>query len=213
MATKLYIFDWNGTLQDDLHHIYECGVERIFRQFKLPCPDMDAYRDQVTADFMSSFYWPNGIPKEVTADDLNMIMRQGFKEKGAPPELFPEAKTALHRLAATGQEIAVVSAYDQPKLIEAIHRNSLSGIIGEVRGDVTFKPPVFLEVMKAYGRAAQDTVCIGDTVEDALAADEVGALPVVYPFGFHPMDKLKAARAKAAKMIIVNSLLEVSRIA
>jgi len=201
----LCLFDWNGTLQDDLHHIYECGVQRIFQQFGLPCPSMEQYRFQVTHDFMSSFYWKHGIPKHVTAADLNAIMSEGFKAKGTPAELFPDAEDTVRTLHGRGYQLMLVSGYDSKKLADAVHLSGLRPCFSHIVGDVRDKPASFRDCI-ARARDFARLVKIGDTVEDMIAAHSVGATPYICPRGFHPYARIEAARTQAPSLVIIDTL-------
>jgi phosphoglycolate phosphatase-like HAD superfamily hydrolase len=186
LATKkLFILDWNGTLRDDLHYIYECGVERIFRHFGLPCPSLETYRNEVTADFML-FYWAHGIPRDVTSEQLDAIMIEGFKERGRPADMFPGAGELIQGIRDHDHFVAVVSAYNPDKLIDDVVKRGLADKLHYVVGGVRDKPPVFRKLMKMYGIAPEDTICVGDQVEDAEAALAVGSRALVVPHGFHP---------------------------
>lgn len=215
MTTKptkgLCLFDWNGTLQDDLHHIYECGVQRIFRHFGLQCPTIDQYRHECTHDFMASFYWPHGISKDVTAADLNAIMGEGFKAKGAPAGLFPDAAGIVRTLHLRGYQLMLVSGYDSSKLAAAVERSGLGPCFDHVVGDVRDKPAALrdcIERANDFSRLAK----IGDTVEDLLAAHEVGATPYICPRGFHPRERIEAARTQAPSLVLIENLEELGGI-
>jgi phosphoglycolate phosphatase-like HAD superfamily hydrolase len=190
---RFCILDWNGTLQDDLHHIYECGVQRIFRHYGLACPTVEEFRHEVAADFMTSFYWPHGVPAEATAADLNAIMAEGFKEKGTPPGLFPDAALFVETLAERGYPMVVASGYASAKLDAAVARSGLGAHFGRVLGDVRDKPAAFADLMEEAGVEGGETIVVGDTVEDIQGALAVGATPLICTRGFHPLDRLAQA--------------------
>ncbi|HTK05343.1 MAG TPA: HAD family hydrolase [Candidatus Eisenbacteria bacterium] len=204
----LVIFDWNGTLQDDLHHIYECGVQRIFRHYGLPCPTLDEYRHEVAADFMASFYWPHGIPADVTKQDLNAIMAEGFKEKGAPPGLFPDADKIVIALALRGYPLAVASGYATAKLDAAVARSGLGDRFFRVIGDVLDKADAIRKITDEAGVGPERTAVIGDTEEDILGAAAVGATAYICPRGFHPLSRIEATRDRAPKLVVAPTLLD-----
>lgn len=204
----LVIFDWNGTLQDDLHHIYECGVQRIFNHYGLQCPSLEEYRHEVTADFMTSFYWPRGIPKDVTAQDLNAIMAEGFKAKGAPPGLFHDAELLVNALALRGYPLAVASGYATAKLDAAVARSGLGTHFFRVIGDVRDKADAISKIVAEAGVRPERAAVIGDTDEDVLGAAAVGATPYVCTRGFHPPERIEATREKAPGLIVRGELLD-----
>lgn len=204
---KLCIADWNGTLQDDLHHIYECGVQRIFRHFGLRCPTMDEYRNEVTADFMQ-FYWAHGIPRDVTAKDLNAIMAEGFKEKGAPPGVFPDALAAVQDVRAYGCEVTLVSGYDGAKLKAAVERNGFAPCFTAVLGDVRDKAAVFSALMAERGLKPADVFIVGDTVEDAQAAAAIGASAYICTRGFHTRERIQELCGGQPLLTLIQTLGE-----
>lgn len=206
LVKRLCIFDWNGTLQDDLHHIYECGVRRIFAHFGLPCPTLDEYRNEVSANFMP-FYHAHGIPTDVGRDDLNAIMAEGFKEKGRPADLFPDAADVVRMLHEWGFELMVVSGYAQEKLDAAVSRSGLGPFFSRVIGDVSAKEPVYEECVRISG--AGHVVGVGDTVEDALAARSVGGTAFLCHRGFHTKERLSAETADLEEVYLIDALSDV----
>lgn len=207
MRPDLLIFDWNGTIQDDLHHIYECGVQRIFAYFGLQCPTMDQYRNEVAADFMP-FYYGRGIPTTVTAQDLNAIMAEGFKVKGKPPGVFADAHATVAELRQRGYAMVLASGYDSTKLAAAVERNGFAPFFSAVVGDVRDKKTVFAELALRHGRPGGYSAAIGDTDEDALAAAHIQALPIICPRGFHSRERIEAARPLAPSLQLIESLDE-----
>ena len=202
----LLIFDFNGTLQDDLHYIYECGPRRIFKKFGLYCPSLDEYRAEVGGDFMSSFYWPRGIPREVSAKDLNEIMKQAMKEHGEPPHLFLDALEALEAVVKSGCQSVLVSAYDSAKLADALRRHGLEKRFSHVSGDIRDKAAEFVRLMDACGVAPERTAAVGDTVEDAAAAAGAGVTPFVCPRGFHTRERIEALRTDIPTLVVIENL-------
>jgi phosphoglycolate phosphatase-like HAD superfamily hydrolase len=209
----LNIWDWNGTIQDDMHHIYECGVQRIFRHFGLPCPTLEEYRHEVAADFMSSFYWPRGVPRNQTADDLNAIMAAGFKEKGAPPPVFPDALGVVRELRDRGYRQVLASGYATAKLLPAVERHGFAPYFDKVIGDVKDKGAVFSALKAEFSPDSNLVTVIGDTDEDLLGAAAVpgGAVAIICTRGFHPVERIIAARDKLERksVILVDNLGQV----
>ncbi len=201
----LCIFDWNGTIQDDMHHIYECGVERIFRHFDLPCPTLDQFRNEVTPDFMI-FYRDHGIPADATAAQLNEIMGEGFKAKGVLPGIFPDAVGAVAALHERGYELMVASAYHGAKLVAAVHREGFAPFFRTVIGDVRDKAKVLGDLVAESSCPRGPVAVIGDQVEDAYAARAIGATAYLCPRGFHSRDRLEAARLDMPHIVIVDTL-------
>jgi phosphoglycolate phosphatase-like HAD superfamily hydrolase len=204
----LYIWDWNGTIQDDLNHIYECGVQRIFRHFNLPCPTLDTYRNQVTGDFMPSFYWPSGIPREVTGADLNVIMAEGFKEKGTPPNVFSDALATIQALRTSGARHLLVSAYDDTKIRGNVSKQGFDGLFEMIIGDATKKDQVFARVVAELGLPRHTVCTVGDMVADAEASKIADLDALLCPRGFHTRERIEAALPRLPQTKIIGTLSE-----
>ena len=207
----LCIFDWNGTVQHDLYYFYDNYVCPTFAHFNLPCPTLDQYRNAVTADTMASVYWPFGVPKEVSLDDLREIQRE-WLEGIAPPELFPDAKETILAVRAMGYELMVASGYQQEKLDAAIARNGLSACFTHVIGNVKHKDSALLDCELKYYRNHREwpkhTAKVGDTVDDAIAAGTAYIQPFICSRGFHLRSRIEEIRSDVPSMVIIESLAE-----
>jgi phosphoglycolate phosphatase-like HAD superfamily hydrolase len=205
---NLIVFDWNGTLQNDMPDMYECGVRRFFRHFGLPCPSIDTWRNEVTADFMPSFYWPHGIPRDVTAEQLSVILAEGFKERGALPELFPDSAALVRTLALRGYDLAIASGCMQIMLDEHVVRSGLGRYFFRVDGGVRDKAEALTSIIDQAGVKGEECAIIGDTTEEVLAAKEVGATPFICTRGFHSVERIEAVRAQEPKLVVRSALFD-----
>lgn len=205
---ELVIFDWNGTLQDDLVHMYECGVQRIFRQFRLPCPTLDEYRHEVSSDYMRTFYRPRGIPSHVCADELNDIVAEGMRERGTRPALFPDADSFVRGLARRGYLVAVSSAFTRAHLDDAVAHHRLGPVFFRVDSDVRDKAESFVSIIDEAGVAAESCAVIGDTLDDLRGAVSIGARPYICTRGFHLPEVIEAERPNAPDLVTCRTLAE-----
>lgn len=191
------IWDWNGTLQDDLVMVYENGVQAIFEHYGVPCPTLEEYRNEVIADWVR-FYHDRGIPAAATKDDLNAIMRQKFDERVVHAPLFSDAAATVRELAVRGYDQAVVSGYDQALLDEAVKRSGFGYLLTSVEGNVRDKAGVFRNICgrtRAYFADVR-IVAVGDVVDDALAAAATDNLQAyLCPRGFHSEDRIRRSGA------------------
>jgi phosphoglycolate phosphatase-like HAD superfamily hydrolase len=207
-AFDLCIFDWNGTLRDDIRQIYECGVQRIFRHFGLPCPSLDDFRNEVGADYMTTFYWPRGIPRQATAEALKAIMRRGIAEEGESASLFPDALSTVLSLKRRGYRCVLASAYGQADLESEIEESGLAGAFEAVLGDVRDKNAAFAALIRGCHASPARTAAVGDTEEEAVAAVAVGAKPFICHRGVHTAARLAAAAARMPEMVIIDTLAD-----
>lgn len=173
----LYLFDFDNTLFDT-----RCGIEAILRE-ALPVlgvdygPDsfdeclgltMDQVYDQYMGDDRSRY-------RDFERSFMSVVMSDAYL--GAPP--FPETARVLESLRARGKRIGVVSGKKAYKIVNLLRANGLDGYPETVVGfDETDRhkpfPDPILKGMSFFDVPKDETVYVGDSPNDALAAEAVG---------------------------------------
>ena len=173
----LYLFDFDNTLFDT-----RCGIEAILRE-ALPVlgveygPDsfdeclgltMDQVYDRYMGDDRSRY-------RDFERSFMSVVMSDAYL--GAPP--FPETARVLEFLRARGKRIGVVSGKKAYKIVNLLRANGLDGYPETVVGfDETDRhkpfPDPILKGMSFFDVPKDETVYVGDSPNDALAAEAAG---------------------------------------
>ena len=173
----LYLFDFDNTLFDT-----RCGIEAILRE-ALPVlgvdygPDsfdeclgltMDQVYDRYMGDDRSRY-------RDFERSFMSVVMSDAYL--GAPP--FPETALVLESLRARGKRIGVVSGKKAYKIVNLLRANGLDGYPETVVGfDETDRhkpfPDPILKGMSFFDVPKDETVYVGDSPNDALAAEAAG---------------------------------------
>lgn len=173
----LYLFDFDNTLFDT-----RCGIEAILRE-ALPVlgvdygPDsfdeclgltMDQVYDRYMGDDRSRY-------RDFERSFMSVVMSDAYL--GAPP--FPETALVLESLRARGKRIGVVSGKKAYKIVNLLRTNGLDGypetVVGfdETERHKPFPDPI-LKGMSSFDVPKDETVYVGDSPNDALAAEAAG---------------------------------------
>ena len=173
----LYLFDFDNTLFDT-----RCGIEAILRE-ALPVlgveygPDsfdeclgltMDQVYDRYMGDDRSRY-------RDFERSFMSVVMSDVYL--GAPP--FPETARVLESLRARGKRIGVVSGKKAYKIVNLLRANGLDGypetVVGfdETERHKPFPDPI-LRGMSSFDVPKDETVYVGDSPNDALAAEAAG---------------------------------------
>ena len=173
----LYLFDFDNTLFDT-----RCGIEAILRE-ALPVlgveygPDsfdeclgltMDQVYDRYMGDDRSRY-------RDFERSFMSVVMSDAYL--GAPP--FPETARVLESLRARGKRIGVVSGKKAYKIVNLLKANGLDGypetVVGfdETERHKPFPDPI-LKGMSSFDVPEDETVYVGDSPNDALAAEAAG---------------------------------------
>lgn len=173
----LYLFDFDNTLFDT-----RCGIEAILRE-ALPVlgveygPDsfdeclgltMDQVYDRYMGDDRSRY-------RDFERSFMSVVMSDAYL--GAPP--FPETARVLESLRVRGKRIGVVSGKKAYKIVNLLRANGLDGypetVVGfdETERHKPFPDPI-QKGMSFFDVPKDETVYVGDSPNDALAAEAAG---------------------------------------
>jgi len=202
MSIKLAIWDWNGTLQNDARHFYEAGARRIFAHFGLACPDFDTHRRECQHDWLS-YYHAKGVPADVGPEALNAILHHGLADLGPAP-IFDDALEIVEAFQ-DAHVINVLASGQVPHILTVEvgrHGFEFAAMIGGVKD----KPAAFRERMVAASAQPNETIVIGDMVNDAEAALAVGCRVYICPRGFHAPEHVLAAQPRLPNMKVIATL-------
>lgn len=204
-ASRHLVWDWNGTLVDDLPLVVaatnvalaaaggpEVGVDEHRRDFRRPI--VDYYADVLGR--------PVG---EAEFARLDRIFQDAY-QAGLPCPLTVDAEDALTSWAGPQ---SLLSMWTHPELTTTVARYGLGKHFARVDGRrepdgaLCHKAPLLAAHLRHLGRAGDEVVLVGDTVDDQHAAAAVGARCVLYTGGFTEERQLRATGAP-----VVTSLTE-----
>ena len=176
------IFDFNGTLFDDIHVAYG-SVQEIFRTYNIPCPTLEQYRGETSANYME-FYYNHGFPRTTTGDELNVIRNGFYKTTGRGAQIRHDVWKTLSGLSALGIFTAIVSAETEINLYRYLIQSdnlqkSFDFIKAEAWG-VQGKEKALLRVAEIFGKEPRQIVYVDDSVDGLTSAKNVGVIPVAF---------------------------------
>jgi phosphoglycolate phosphatase-like HAD superfamily hydrolase len=197
---KHIVWDWNGTLLDDLQLVVAATnaslasagggpvtVEDHRRDFRRPVPH---YYGWVLGRELSDAEFTN------LDDEFHTAYNAGL----ADCTLAPDAREAL---ASWDGSQSLLSMWFHHELVPTIDRFGLTehfrrvdGLRATVGGGT--KAPHLAVHLEALGLRGDECVLIGDSLDDAAAAESVGADCVLYSGGLTDAEKLAAAGVPVA---------------
>ena len=192
---RLVLWDWNGTLLDDL--TYAIGVRnRTFPAFGLPrIGSVAEYHRQFTFP-VRRYYERAGVTDETFVAVAHAWMAEYVRGFGTVP-LHGDAVETLARFAAAGVRQAVLSATRRDMLESQIARFPIRACFTDVLGlsDIyaRSKEAVGLDYLARCGVPAASTLMIGDTLHDAEVARAMGTGCVLVARGHQSRETLLTA--------------------
>ena len=179
---SFYIFDMDNTLADSRKG-YEEAFMAAFEEFSMPY-DPKLYDEYVRTPLRMTFsrYHPGSAGRyrdfaSAISDTYERTCLNGVR-------LFPDAERCIARLADAGCKMGIVSNSYTAQITEILERLGVDGMFASVVGQdrVSFpKPdpePVLL-CMSEMGARPNDSVMIGDSINDILAGKGAGLFSVL----------------------------------
>ena len=189
---KRLIWDWNGTLLDDVAAAVGALNRMLVKRGARPIT-IEHYRCRFGFP-VRPFYAELGVDlakwdwDEICEDFHNFVLEE-------PQAVRPDARDALELAAALGFRQSILSALRQDKLEAALAANGFTEFFDFVYGvdnlDGASKLDRGRELVAAIGGGAP--IFIGDTLHDAEVARELGGRCILVSCGHQLPERLTAA--------------------
>lgn len=205
--TKHIIWDWNGTLFHDIDAVVG-ATNAIFRQYRLPTLTPDTFRSTYTRPIWVAYENFLGRPlREGEWEQLDLGYHDQYHELMKQCDLEVSARNALDEWQKSGGTQSLLSMWFHERLVPTVHSYGIDPYFERVDGLRGAGGGPKAEHMAAHlhalGIAPRDVLVVGDSVDDADAARDVGAHAVVYTGGMS-----SRAALEATGMPVVDSLTD-----
>jgi len=194
-ATRLILWDWNGTLLDDVQ--YAIGVRnRVFPKFELPAVEsIEEYYAQFTFP-VKLYYTRAGVTEENFVAVAHAWMDEYVNGCETVP-LFPDAVAALDAFAEAGCVQAILSASKSDTLRMQLDvagiPNRFDAVLGLSHIYATSKEDIGKEYLAQQAIHPDECVMLGDTLHDAEVAQALGCRCVLIARGHQSRETLQTA--------------------
>lgn len=199
-AMRQVLWDWNGTLLDDLR--YAIGVRnRTFPAFGLPgLSSVEAYHRVFTFP-VRAYYESAGVTDQNFEAVAHAWMAEYVRGFGGV-SLHGDALETLERFKQAGVKQVVLSATKRDMLESQLARFPIRAYFDEVLGlgDIYAgsKEAIGRAYLSGCGVAPEESVMIGDTLHDAEVARAMGTRCILVARGHQSREKLLSAGVPVA---------------
>lgn len=202
MPVHHVIWNWNGTIFCDSGALIEATID-AFAAATLPEVTVARYQELHTQPIPA--FYDRLAGRTLTGAEqrrLAELFHQAYGPRREACTLTQGAGAALARCRAAGLSQSLLSMYPHPQLTRLVDRTGIGAWFDRVDGlhvdEGADKVPHLRRHLDGLGRSAADLALIGDSVDDARAAAEVGARCVLYDGGLHSRTALRAEQVPVA---------------
>ena len=201
---KRIIWDWNGTLLDDVDLCFDCINRLLIYNEMPPLKTLDEYRN-VFGFPIQNYYQKLGFDFEKTSyASLAKRYMDDYQNKSYSCSLTKSAKNTLKQAKELGYEQTILSASQKEYLDAQIAKYDIDEYIGEVLGISNIYAHSKLDLAQEYVASCnpEDEIWfIGDSIHDFEVAQSVNAHCILVTTGHQSRKRLESCGVPVLKTI------------
>ena len=184
------IFDWSGTLVDDLGPVIE-ATNAVLGKYDLPPLDREGFRRCFRLPYRE-FY--SEVLPHVPLEELEAHFRPAFDEAVTPVTILPHAREKLEWCAARGIRTFVLTSMDTAAFEKQMDQFGLRGLFEATYSSVLDKREVIHRILETHSLAPEETAFVGDMTHDVETARHGGVSSIAVLTGYNHPEILAAVR-------------------
>ena len=205
------VWDWNGTLFDDLPIVVD-AVSVSLKQFEAGPITAEDYRDHYTRPVYR--FYERLLGREVTAAEweaIDVSFHEAYRSTLDRAGLTGDALEAIETVARRQASQSLLSMWWHDELLPATTSYDVARWMVRIdgnRGEAGETKAIHLDKHlralqgSVIGLDPSECLVIGDSLDDAVAAADVGVPCVLYDGGSHHRAELDAAGVPVAATLI-----------
>ncbi|NNM30343.1 MAG: HAD hydrolase-like protein [Akkermansiaceae bacterium] len=203
------IFDWSGTLVDDMGPTLE-ATNAVLQRFEQPPMTRDEFRDRFRLPY-SEFY--EEVLPGVPLEELEEHFREAFRTSGHPVTPLDGTAEFLEWCAAHAIRLFVLTSMDVEAFEEQMHAFGFADHFEKTYAGVLDKRRVIHGILRDHGLRAEETAYVGDMTHDIETAHHGGVTSVGVLSGYDPEARLAAAQPRLLLSCVksLHAMMESSR--
>jgi phosphoglycolate phosphatase len=186
---KNLIFDWSGTLADDLPCVLRT-TNAMLSHFGQEVMSEGQFRERFRLPF-TEFY--DDVLPGVALEELQRLYLHHFPEEDAVP-ILDHAREMLEYGAATGRRMVLLSSAPLEHFDRQARALGVRDFFERVACGVVDKRAELVRLLVELDMRAEETVFIGDMRHDIDAAHEAGVISVAVATGYESVPVLMTAQ-------------------
>ena len=184
------IFDWSGTLVDDLGPVIE-ATNAVLAKYNAPTLDRESFRRQFRLPY-SEFY--QELLPHVALDELETFFRPAFDQAKTPVTVLPHAREKLDWCQALSIRCFVLTSMDRTAFERQLDEFGLRHHFEATYSSVVDKRELIHHILESHQLDPDETAFIGDMTHDIETAQHGGVASIAVLTGYNHPEILATVR-------------------
>ena len=187
---KNLIFDWSGTLVDDMGPVIE-ATNAVLGKYGIAPYDREGFRRGFRLPYRE--FYAEILPG-VSLEELESHFRPAFEAAVTPVTVLPHAREKLEWAQARGMRMFVLTSMDADAFLRQLHEFSMQDFFEKTYAGVLDKRDLIDFIIETHGLDREETAFVGDMTHDIETARHGGISSIAVLTGYHHAEVLAAVR-------------------
>jgi phosphoglycolate phosphatase-like HAD superfamily hydrolase/ADP-ribose pyrophosphatase YjhB (NUDIX family) len=183
------IFDWSGTLVDDLPAVWK-ATNHVLEQAGKPCITLDTFRAEFCLPF--TIFYDKHVP-DITLDQLELWFHSRFRQVQDSVCALPHAREFLEFCRQRGLRTFLLSTVHESHFAVQRDATGLGDYIDVPYVGVRDKREKIHRILEEHNLKPEETLFIGDMQHDIDTAKHGGIHSCAVLTGYNTLSQLRAA--------------------
>ncbi len=184
------IFDWSGTLVDDLGPVIE-ATNAVLEKYGLAPLDRESFRRRFRLPYPE--FYAEMLPL-VPLAEVEVHFREAFAAAVSPVTVLPHAREKLEWCAAAGIRAFVLTSMDAAAFAQQLAQFGFGQHFEATYAGVLDKREVIHQLLATHGLDPAETAFVGDMTHDIETARHGGIASIAVLTGYQHPELLATAR-------------------
>lgn len=184
------IFDWSGTLVDDLGPVIE-ATNSVLARYDRPALDRESFRRSFRLPYRD--FYAEMLP-DISLEELESHFRPAFDAALSPVTVLPFAREKLDWCQAMGVRAFVCTSMDATAFARQLAEFGLLSHFEATYAGVLDKREIIHRILETHGLDPAETAFIGDMTHDVETARHGGISSIAVLTGYQHAEVIAAVR-------------------
>lgn len=204
------IWDWNGTLVDDVAVSVDC-VNDIFTLYNMPHTTIEEYLSVITPS-LEEYYGRYFDMTRHTMTELLSLFQKYYKQRANQLVLMNGAADALRLLKESGKRQYIVSSFEQSALNDSVKMLGVRDYFDIISGCDDIHCGSKSERARKIVQNSEKAVLIGDSVCDYITATEAGCDCILIASGHQQKSDLLKCEPKSGTVAVFDRISDAVKV-
>lgn len=187
---KNLIFDWSGTLVDDMGPVIE-ATNAVLGKYGIAPYDREGFRRNFRLPYRE--FYAELLPN-VSLEELETHFRPAFDESTSPVTILPHAREKLEWARSHGLRMFILTSMDATAFSRQLDEFGMRHYFEKTYAGVLDKRDLIHRIIETHSLDKEETALIGDMTHDIETAKHGGIVSIAVLTGYHHAELLATVR-------------------